>query len=144
MEVWRRQGRAERHLRHARHRSWRWVDFERALVQGRNLGCRRNWPDVDRLRRRAFRVRQFRSPQSLCGSPQNCHESKEIYAEAGKVLPDTDADPALLTQAADKGDPLAEKVWAEIALKIGVGLTNIVWLVNPDRRRCGAGRRASV
>lgn len=36
---------------------------------------------------------------------------------------------------------LAEKVWAEIALKIGVGLTNIVWLVNPDRRRAAQADR---
>jgi glucokinase len=81
----------------------------------------------------------FGALEAYVGHRKIAMRAKEIYAEAGKILSDTDADPALLTQAADKGDPLAEKVWAEIALKIGVGLTNIVWLVNPDRIVIGGG-----
>ena len=45
----------------------------------------------------------------------------------------------MLSKAADEGDKLADKVWADIGLKIGVGLTNVIWLVNPDRIVIGGG-----
>jgi len=65
--------------------------------------------------------------------------AKEIYNAAGKPLSDDNADLEVLTKAALAGDYLALQLWAEIGLKLGVGLTNVVWLLNPDRIVIGGG-----
>jgi glucokinase len=65
--------------------------------------------------------------------------AKEIYAAGGRTLSDDEALLHRLSKAADDGDPLADKVWQDIGLKIGVGLTNVIWLVNPDRIVIGGG-----
>lgn len=65
--------------------------------------------------------------------------AKEIYAAAGRTLSDDDAQLHRLSKAAEDGDQLADKVWQDIGLKIGVGLTNVIWLVNPDRIVIGGG-----
>src|SRR6266853_3710357 len=52
---------------------------------------------------------------------------------------DLQSDPKNLSAAAGRGDNLAEAVWQDIGLKIGVGLTNVIWLVNPDRIVIGGG-----
>ena len=54
-------------------------------------------------------------------------------------MSDEDAHLEKLTKAADEGDELADRVWADIGRKIGVGLTNVIWLVNPDRIVIGGG-----
>jgi len=65
--------------------------------------------------------------------------AEEIYNKAGKPLSDDNADLEVLTKAALAGDYLALQLWAEIGLKLGVGLTNVVWLLNPDRIVIGGG-----
>jgi predicted NBD/HSP70 family sugar kinase len=65
--------------------------------------------------------------------------AKEIYAAAGKKISDEEAQPDQLIKAADAGDKLADQVWADIGRKIGVGLTNVIWLVNPNRIVIGGG-----
>lgn len=65
--------------------------------------------------------------------------AKEIYYAAGKPLSDDKADLEVLTKAALAGDYLALQLWAEIGLKLGVGLTNVIWLLNPDRIVIGGG-----
>jgi glucokinase len=65
--------------------------------------------------------------------------AKQIYAKAGKHLSNAEAQLDRLSKAADDGDELADKVWEDIGLKIGVGLTNVIWLVNPDRIVIGGG-----
>ena len=65
--------------------------------------------------------------------------AKAIYNAAGKTLSDDKADPEVLTKAALAGDHLALQLWAEIGLKLGVGLTNVIWLLNPDRIVIGGG-----
>jgi glucokinase len=77
--------------------------------------------------------------EAYVGHRQISARAKEIYAEAGKILSDEEAYPEKLTKAADEGDDLADKVWADVGLKIGVGLTNVIWLVNPDRIVIGGG-----
>ena len=54
--------------------------------------------------------------------------------------------PYKLSVAADAGDPLALALWSDIGLKLGVGLSNVVWLLNPHRIVIGGGvasRRAT-
>src|SRR5208283_2612241 len=77
--------------------------------------------------------------EAYVGHRQISARAKEIYAEAGKTLSDEDAHLEKLTKAADEGDEIADRVWADIGLKIGVGLTNVIWLVNPDRIVIGGG-----
>jgi glucokinase len=77
--------------------------------------------------------------EGYVGHHQISARAKEIYKEAGKNLSDEEAHPDHLIKAAEAGDQLADKVWADIGLKIGVGLVNVIWLVNPDRIVIGGG-----
>jgi glucokinase len=65
--------------------------------------------------------------------------AKEIYSSAGKTLSDEDALPHKLSAAADAGDRLALQLWSDIGLKLGVGISNVVWLLNPHRIVIGGG-----
>ncbi|HEX4200777.1 MAG TPA: ROK family protein [Chthoniobacterales bacterium] len=65
--------------------------------------------------------------------------AREIYAAAGKQISESESDPRNLSKLADQGDPLADQVWKDIGLKIGVGLINVIWLVNPGRIVLGGG-----
>jgi glucokinase len=65
--------------------------------------------------------------------------AKEIYLQAGKILSAEAAEPERLAVAAGGGDALAKALWDDIGLKLGVGLTNVIWLVNPDRIVIGGG-----
>jgi glucokinase len=77
--------------------------------------------------------------EAYVGHRQISARAKEIYAAAGETLSDEDAHLERLSKAADDGDELADKVWEDIGTKIGVGLTNVIWLVNPDRIVIGGG-----
>ena len=77
--------------------------------------------------------------EAYVGHRKIAARAKEIYAEAGITISDEQSYPENLTKAADNGDEIAEKVWADIGLKIGVGLTNVIWLINPDRIVIGGG-----
>ena len=77
--------------------------------------------------------------EAYVGHYKIAERAREIFLTAGKKLSKKDSDPKNLSYAADHGDALAEAVWQEIGLKIGVGLTNVIWLVNPDRIVLGGG-----
>ena len=77
--------------------------------------------------------------EAYVGHRQISARAKEIYAAAGKTLSDDEAQLDRLSKAADEGDKLADEVWQDIGLKIGVGLTNVIWLVNPNRIVIGGG-----
>ena len=77
--------------------------------------------------------------EAYVGHHKIAERAREIYAAAGERMADAESDPRNLSKAADDGDPLADQVWKEIGLKIGVGLTNVIWLVNPGRIVLGGG-----
>ncbi|MBV8816301.1 MAG: ROK family protein [Verrucomicrobia bacterium] len=77
--------------------------------------------------------------EAYVGHFKIAERAKEIYAAAGKTINDEEADPKNLSAAADRGDALAEAVWKDIGLKLGVGLINVIWLVNPHRIVLGGG-----
>jgi glucokinase len=77
--------------------------------------------------------------EAYVGHRQILARAKEIYEAAGKTLSDDDAHLDRLSKAADAGDKIADKVWEDVGIKIGVGLTNVIWLVNPDRIVIGGG-----
>ena len=77
--------------------------------------------------------------ESYVGIWHISERAKEIYRAAGKTLSDENAQPHKLSAAADAGDPLALQLWADIGLKLGVGPSNVVWLLNPHRMVIGGG-----
>ena len=77
--------------------------------------------------------------ESYVGIWHISQRAKEIYAAASKSLSDEQAEPEKLSEAADAGDPLALELWSEIGLKLGVGLSNVIWLLNPNRIVLGGG-----
>jgi glucokinase len=77
--------------------------------------------------------------EAYVGHYKIADRAREIYSASRKDISDEQADPKNLSTAADLGDNLAESVWQDIGLKIGVGLTNVIWLVNPDRIVLGGG-----
>ena len=77
--------------------------------------------------------------ESYVGIWHISQRAKEIYAAASKSLSDEQAGPEKLSEAADAGDPLALELWSEIGLKLGVGLSNVIWLLNPNRIVLGGG-----
>jgi glucokinase len=77
--------------------------------------------------------------EAYVGHVHISERAKEIYAQAGKAISDAEADPPQLAVAANAGDPLAKQLWEDIGLKLGVGLINAIWLLNPDRIVLGGG-----
>ena len=77
--------------------------------------------------------------EAYVGHYKIADRAREMFLAAGREISEEDADPKNLSYAADQGDPIAEAVWQDIGLKIGVGLTNVIWLVNPDRIVLGGG-----
>jgi glucokinase len=77
--------------------------------------------------------------EAYVGHYKIADRAREIHSAGGKEISDEQSDPKNLSAAADRGDNLAEAVWQDIGLKIGVGLTNVIWLVNPDRVVIGGG-----
>ena len=47
--------------------------------------------------------------------------------------------PALISQAARQGDAAAKRLWSEVGRSLGMGLANVVNLLNPDRVVIGGG-----
>jgi glucokinase len=47
--------------------------------------------------------------------------------------------PRLIGQAARDGDAAAQTVWVELGRRLGIGLANIVNILNPDRIVIGGG-----
>jgi glucokinase len=77
--------------------------------------------------------------EAYVGHRHISERAKEIYLQVGKILSDEAAEPEQLTVAARAGDVLAKQLWDDIGLKLGVGLINVIWLVNPDRIVLGGG-----
>jgi glucokinase len=77
--------------------------------------------------------------EAYVGHRQISAFAKELYKQHGRTLSDDEAHLDHLSKAADEGDTVADDVWRSVGLKIGVGLTNVIWLVNPDRIVIGGG-----
>jgi glucokinase len=77
--------------------------------------------------------------EAYVGHYKIAERAREIYAAAGERISDSESDSRNLSKLADQGDPVADQVWKDIGLKIGVGLTNVIWLVNPGRIVLGGG-----
>ena len=59
---------------------------------------------------------------------------RTLVREAGGRLT-----PALISEAARRGDAEARMIWAEVGCSLGLGLANVVNLLNPERVIIGGG-----
>jgi glucokinase len=85
------------------------------------------------------RYGNFGALEKYVGNRQMAERAQRAYAAAGKASPSEDLTPLFLEKAALGGDEIAAKLWEDIGFEIGVMLTNIVWLLNPDRIVIGGG-----
>ncbi len=61
------------------------------------------------------------------------------YAEAGRPRSQPDCTPERVAAAAAAGDPVAVKLWQDLARELATALAGIVWLLNPEKVVVGGG-----
>jgi glucokinase len=81
----------------------------------------------------------FGALEKYVGNRQITERAQKIYAAAGGVRRSGELTPLFLEKAARGGDEIAAKIWEDIGFEIGIMLTNIAWLLNPDRFVIGGG-----
>jgi glucokinase len=81
----------------------------------------------------------FGALEKYVGNRQITERAQQRYAAAGITHTAGELTPLFLETAAHGGDEIAAKLWEEIGFEIGLMLTNIVWLLNPDRIVIGGG-----
>ncbi|MBA3961458.1 MAG: ROK family protein [Chthoniobacterales bacterium] len=81
----------------------------------------------------------FGALEKYVGNNQIGERAQQLYREAGLTKSSEECDPLALQNAADGGDAIARKVWAEVGFNLGITLCDIVWLLNPDRIVLGGG-----
>ena len=81
----------------------------------------------------------FGALEKYVGNRQIGERAQRAYAAAGIVRTNEELTPLFLEKAALGGDEIAAKLWDDIGFEIGIVLTNIAWLLNPDRIVIGGG-----
>jgi glucokinase len=85
------------------------------------------------------RYGNFGALEKYVGNRQIAERAQKAYAAAGTARPLEELAPLFLEKAALSGDGIATKLWENVGFEIGIMLTNIVWLLNPDRIVIGGG-----
>jgi glucokinase len=81
----------------------------------------------------------FGALEKYVGNRQITERAQRAYAAAGIGRALEELTPLLLEKAALGGDEIAAQLWEDIGFQIGIMLTNIAWLLNPDRFVIGGG-----
>ena len=81
----------------------------------------------------------FGALEKYVGNRQIVERAAKLYAAADLTHAADEITPLSLEKAAMNGDRIAVKLWEEIGFEIGIMLTNIAWLLNPDRIVIGGG-----
>jgi len=81
----------------------------------------------------------FGALEKYVGNQQIGERAQEAYSAAGISRTPDELTPLFLETAALGGDEIAAKLWENIGFEIGIMLTNIAWLLNPDRIVIGGG-----
>lgn len=81
----------------------------------------------------------FGALEKYVGNAQIAERAWKLYAEAGRTFPAEELTPAALAARAQAGDEIAMQVWERVGREIGAGLSNVVWLLNPDAIVIGGG-----
>lgn len=81
----------------------------------------------------------FGALEKYVGNREIIERAAKLYAAAGIARAAEEITPLSLEKAAVNGDQIAARLWEEIGFEIGIMLTNIAWLLNPDRIVIGGG-----
>jgi glucokinase len=81
----------------------------------------------------------FGALEKYVGNQQIAERAQRGYSVAGIARMPEELTPLSLEKAALSGDEVATKLWENIGFEIGIMLTNIAWLLNPDRVVIGGG-----
>lgn len=77
--------------------------------------------------------------EEYVGNLQIAARAQEHYRSIGIEKTIEECEPALLSQAAQKADPVALALWSEVGVEIGAALASVIWLINPDAIVIGGG-----
>jgi glucokinase len=81
----------------------------------------------------------FGALEKYVGNREIVERAAQLYSAAGSTHAAKEITPLTLEKAALNGDKIAAGLWEEIGFEIGIMLTNIAWLLNPDRFVIGGG-----
>ena len=81
----------------------------------------------------------FGALEKYVGNRQIAERAQKAYAAAGIARTPEELTPLFLEKAALGADEIAAKLWEDIGFEIGIMLTSIAWLLNPDRIVIGGG-----
>jgi glucokinase len=81
----------------------------------------------------------FGALEKYVGNQQIAERAQRVYAASSIARLPEELTPLFLEKAALGGDEIAAKLWDDIGFEIGIMLTNIAWLLNPDRIVIGGG-----
>jgi glucokinase len=81
----------------------------------------------------------FGALEKYVGNRQIAERAQKAYAAAGVARALEALTPLFLAKAALSGDEIAAKLWESVGFEIGIVLTNVTWLLNPDRIVIGGG-----
>jgi len=77
--------------------------------------------------------------EKYVGNHQIAERAAKAYSAAGQQRSLETCSPHHLSQWADEGDAIANRIWMETGDMIGAALANAAWLVNPTRFVIGGG-----
>jgi glucokinase len=77
--------------------------------------------------------------EEYVGNVQIGERAARAYQAAGKSRSAEECTPAGLARAAATGDEVAVALWNEVGLEIGVALSSVIYLINPDTIVIGGG-----
>ncbi|HEX4084810.1 MAG TPA: ROK family protein [Chthoniobacteraceae bacterium] len=113
--------------------------FDGHLYRGSTLGAGEIGQMSIDLQGRSGNYGNLGALEKYVGNQQMAERAQQLYENSGKLVPLEQCTPAALAAAAHAGDPVAKQLWAQFGLELGVGLTNVVWLLNPDIIVIGGG-----
>lgn len=79
------------------------------------------------------------SLEDYIGHREFAADARELYAANNQNKTIADCDPIALEKAALAGDPIATKVWNELARKLACSLVNCCYILNPEAFVIGGG-----
>ena len=77
--------------------------------------------------------------EKYVGNAQIAERAQQLYENAGKLVALDQCTPMAMEAAARAGDMIARQLWSQLGMEIGIALSNVVWLLNPDSIVIGGG-----
>ena len=77
--------------------------------------------------------------EEYVGNRQIAERAADLYRASGITRSPEQCTPRELDVAAQAGDPIAKSLWDQVGLEVGVALSTVVWILNPDTIIIGGG-----